>query len=114
MDSMMVQQIAAQVIMMALTGVVGWLGGKLKGVKTERERREQEQEQATVQTKAMLKLLLYYQLRELFNTYVVDKKPISSADKREIEELYGMYHDTLSGNGEGTRMYKELMELKTE
>ena len=110
---MIITQIIGQLAMMAITGIAGWLGGKLKGAKTEREQHQQQATEERDQMRAMVRLLLYYRLHDLFEEHVVDQEAISSSDKREIEELYNYYHDTLHGNGEGTRMYRELMDLKT-
>lgn len=113
MDEMMVSQIAGQLAIMVLTGVASWMGGKFKGMHKERELQQQKSERERDQTRAMLRLLIYYQLKNLFSKYVVEGAQIASSDKHEIEEIYTYYHDTLGGNGEGTRMYKELMALKT-
>ena len=32
-------------------------------------------------------------------------------EKKEIAEIYTIYHDKLSGNGNGERYYKEIIEL---
>lgn len=108
MDTMMLVQTVGQLAMMALTGIAGWLGGKIKTLKAQQE---QKDAQAKL-TQQMLKMLLFYRLRDLYTDYVTDGKPVSSAEKKDIEELYELYHDELGGNGEGTRMYNELMQLK--
>lgn len=114
MDDMFVAQLAGQLAMMALTGVAGWLGGKLKGMRNAHEEEQAKTAEERDQTRAMLRLLMDYRLRDMFDEYVVRGEGISIADKHEIEVVYEYYHDTLGGNGEGTRMYKELMALKTE
>ena len=55
---------------------------------------------------------------ELFDTLhnwriilVVHKGWASTAEKREVEEIYRIYHDKLNGNGQGERYYNEIMEL---
>ena len=55
---------------------------------------------------------------ELFDTLhnwrvalVVHRKWASPAEKREIEEIYRIYHDDLKGNGQGERYYNEIMAL---
>lgn len=102
-----------QLLMMALSGAIGWLGGKLKEARASRSEQEERETRERDQTRAILRLLLYYRLCDLFDTYVVRGEAISSAEKHEIEEVYTYYHDTLGGNGEGMRMYNELMALKT-
>ena len=113
-DGSALSGIAAQLLMMALSGAVGWLGGKIKGAaKERREQRERTDEERDAMRSSM-RLLLFYRLKDLFEEYVVRGAEITSADKHEIEELYEIYHGEYSGNGEGTRMYRELMDLKTE
>ena len=55
---------------------------------------------------------------ELFDTLhtwrgilVIQKKWASAAEKREVEEIYHIYHDELKGNGQGERYYQEIMAL---
>lgn len=55
---------------------------------------------------------------ELFDTIhhwrtilVVNKQWASPAEKREVEELFRIYHDSLKGNGQGERYYNEIMAL---
>lgn len=104
--------IMPQILMMVLSGVVGWLGGKIKGAAKEREEARKRTNMERDDIRSIQRLLLYYRLHDLFDEYVVDGADISSADKHEIEEVYNYYHN-LGGNGEGSRMYRELMALKT-
>lgn len=101
-----------QIAPMAVTGLVGWLGGKIKGAAKERELRSAQEAKERDDTRAIVRLLLYYRLKDMFASYVLDHAEISSADKHEVEEIYRYYHDGLGGNGEGTRMYREIMELQ--
>lgn len=101
-----------QLGMMALTGAAGWLGGKIKGAAKEREQRSEREARERDDTRAIVRLLLYYRLKDMFTNYVINNAEISSADKHEVEEIYRYYHDGLGGNGEGTRMYREIMELQ--
>ena len=55
---------------------------------------------------------------ELFDTLyhwkkilVDDRKWASEAEKREVKEIYEVYHDGLKGNGQGEVYYKEIMAL---
>ena len=55
---------------------------------------------------------------ELFDTLhswrinlVIQKKWASPSEKREVEEVYRVYHDELHGNGQGERYYNEIMTL---
>lgn len=104
--------IMPQILMMVLSGVVGWLGGKIKGAAKEREEARKRTNMERDDIRSIQRLLLYYRLHDLFDEYVVDGADISSADKHEIEEVYNYYHN-LGGNGEGSRMYRELMNLRT-
>ena len=103
--------IVAQLVMMILTGVASWLGGKIRGAAAERKKREEKEEQEKHTSREVQRLLLFYRLKDLYTDYVINAKPITSSDKHEIEEAYTYYHN-LGGNGEGTRMYGKMMELK--
>lgn len=55
---------------------------------------------------------------ELFDTLyhwkkilVDDRGWASEAEKREVKEIYEVYHDGLKGNGQGEVYYKEIMQL---
>lgn len=109
-----IDQILTQLLIMAVTGVASALGGWLKGQSAERRKRSEETNSERDSIRAMLRLLLYFRLKDLFDKHVVGGEGITSAEKHEIEELYSYYHDTLNGNSEGTRMYNELMALRTE
>lgn len=111
-DTGFLMQLVLQLLMMALTGAVGWLGGKIKGAAKEREESRARDSKERDDIRSIQRLLLYYRLKDLFDEYVVNGDSISSADKHEVEEVYNHYHD-LGGNGEGSRMYKEIMNLRT-
>lgn len=55
---------------------------------------------------------------ELFDTLhnwrvilVVEKKWASAAEKKEVENIWEVYHEELGGNGQGERYYNEIMAL---
>lgn len=55
---------------------------------------------------------------ELFDTLhnqrmflVVNKKWASAAEKKEIKDIWEVYHEELGGNGQGEVYYKEIMAL---
>ena len=55
---------------------------------------------------------------ELFNTLYNWKKRLvdargwaSEPEKKEVKEIYEVYHDGLKGNGQGEVYYKQVMEL---
>lgn len=110
----MLANLAIQVLMMALTGIAGWLGGKLKGAARARAEERERSDSERDSNRAVLRLLLFYRLKDLFDQYVVRGDSITAADKHEVEELYEHYHTDLGGNGEGTRMFKAIIDLKTE
>lgn len=106
-------QLAGQLAVMAVTGLAGWLAGRLREARrTAREDREREVRERD-ESRSMMRLLYFYRLNDLFKQYVVAGDDISAAEKHEVEEVYHYYHDALGGNGEGTRMFNEIMALKT-
>ena len=113
MTDQLTTMICAQVIMMALSGAVGWLSGKIKGAQSEREKSKQEDAAERDRSRDIQRILLFHKIQDLFEDHVIREDAVTSAEKREIEELYNLYRQ-LGGNGEGERMYKELMALKTK
>lgn len=110
--SEMIARFALDITLMVLTGAVGWLRGKIAGAAKERREADAKTHAERDQSRAATRLLLWYRLKDLFDQYVVDGAPMSGGDKHEIEEVYKLYKE-FGGNGEGTRMYHALMELKT-
>ena len=58
---------------------------------------------------------------ELFNTLYNWKKRLvdargwaSEPEKKEVKEIFEVYHDGLKGNGQGEVYYKQVMELPEE
>ena len=106
-------QIVTQLVIMAATAAASGALGWLKGQNEERKKRQEESNRERDDNRAILRMLIFFQLKTLFDRHVVGGEDITSAEKHEIEELYSYYHDTLKGNSEGTRMYNELMSLRT-
>lgn len=57
-------------------------------------------------------------MMELFDTLhswrtelVVERKWASPSEKREVENIFNIYHHGLHGNGQGVRYYNEIMSL---
>ena len=55
---------------------------------------------------------------ELFDTLhnqrmflVVNKKWASAAEKKEVKDIWQVYHEELGGNGQGEHYYNEIMAL---
>ena len=114
MDYELVMQLLMSLAFPAVSAIAGWFAGKIKGSAAERKAKQQEQQQERDENRAMFRWVFDFQLRDFYHRYVVRGDEITTAEKHEIETIYGYYHDTLGGNGEGTRMYKALMALKTE
>lgn len=109
-----VQTAVVWAVTTALSAACGWFGGRIKGAANERGRKEAQRERDRDETRSTLRILLYFRLCDLFERYVSseDPAPISSAQKHEVEELYTLYKG-VGGNGEGSRKYRILMDLKT-
>lgn len=57
-----------------------------------------------------MRSILRRELKIMHRQYVIKGEPISIDDKDEATEIYTAYHD-LGGNGTGTHMYHDIMEL---
>ena len=58
---------------------------------------------------------------ELFDTLynwkkilVDERKWASAAEKREVNDIYSVYHDGLNGNGQGKVYFEQIMALPEE
>lgn len=57
------------------------------------------------------KMELFETLHNWRELLVVKRGWASPEEKKEITEIYIIYHDKLNGNGNGERYYKEIIEL---
>lgn len=57
------------------------------------------------------KMELFETLHNWFVLLVVKRGWASPEEKKEVEEIYIIYHNQLNGNGNGERYYKEIIEL---
>lgn len=57
-----------------------------------------------------MRSILRRELKIMHRHHVIKGEPISIDDKDEATEIYTAYHD-LGGNGTGTHMYHDIMEL---
>lgn len=64
-------------------------------------------------TRKGIRALLRADLIRLYNKYHDDLKYCPIYVKQSLEDEYKQYH-ALKGNGVGTKLYEELMELPTE
>ena len=78
-------------------------------------------ELTTVATSSIANSKSIQELNEIKALYLGKKSPLSEImskmrelsveEKKEVEEIYTIYHDELHGNGNGERYYKEIMAL---
>lgn len=99
--------IAPQLLMMALTGVAGWLGGKVKGAAKEREREDAKREEERKYIIVGMRELMRSKLYSMHERYVVNGNPMPYEEKEHEEFVYQVYHG-LGGNGTGTHIHQEL------
>ena len=57
------------------------------------------------------KMELFETLHNWFVLLVVKRGWASPEEKKEVEEIYVIYHNQLSGNGNGERYYNEIIAL---
>lgn len=57
------------------------------------------------------KMELFETLHNWHELLVVKRGWATSLEKKEVEEIYTIYHDELNGNGNGERYYKEIIAL---
>ena len=57
------------------------------------------------------KMELFETLHNWFVLLVIKRGWASPEEKKEVEEIYVIYHNQLSGNGNGERYYKEIIAL---
>lgn len=104
----MLAQLLLQLLMMVVTALCGWLGGRIRGAANEREERARQTSVERDLYRKTMRALLRFCLTDLHRRYVVEGRPCTAADKQWAQEIYELYH-ALGGNGSGTRMYEEIM-----
>lgn len=101
--------IGMQVLMMVVTTVLGWALGALREKAKAAKENKAELNRERDTARSADRLLLFYRLTDLHQTYVVEGKPCPPTAKESAQEVYDLYH-ALGGNGAGTQMYTELMQ----
>lgn len=87
------------IVTAALAASIGYLTAKMRNAtKTERA------------MQSGMRSIMRRELKLIHRYHVIERKPISVDDKDEVSDIYSAYHD-LGGNGTGTHMYQEIMEL---
>lgn len=64
-------------------------------------------------SRAGIRALLRAEIIRVYNKYHDDKEYCPIYVKQAIEDIYRQYH-AMKGNGVGTHLYKEIMNLPTE
>jgi len=57
------------------------------------------------------KMELFETLHNMRDRLVVREGIATALDKKEAEEVFRLYHDSLGGNGQGERYYQEIIAL---
>lgn len=57
------------------------------------------------------KMELFETLHNWHQLLVVKRGWATALEKKEVEEIFTIYHDELNGNGNGERYYKEILAL---
>ena len=57
------------------------------------------------------KMELFDTLYNWKKTLVDERQWASAAEKREVQEIYSVYHDGLKGNGQGKVYFEQIMQL---
>lgn len=57
------------------------------------------------------KMELFETLHNWHELLVVKRGWATALEKKEVEEIYTIYHDKLEGNGNGERYYKDILAL---
>lgn len=57
------------------------------------------------------KMELFETLHNWRQLLVIKRGWATAEEKKEVDEIYTIYHDELNGNGNGERYYKEILEL---
>lgn len=87
------------IVTTVLAAIVSYLAARIKYTAKE-----------DVAMKSGMRSMLRRELKIMHRQHVINGSPVSIDDKDEATEIYTAYHD-LGGNGTGTRIYNEIMEL---
>lgn len=95
----------------ALSAAVGWLSARLKA-RRERDATREGEERATREALcAGVRSLLRCELVRSHRDHCIRGDPLTIEDREYVERTYEAYHG-LGGNGVGTLLYEELMEME--
>ncbi len=95
----------------ALSAAVGWLSARLKA-RRERDSDRERQERETMEAlRRGVRSLLRCELVRSHRDHCIRGDPMSIEDREYVARTYEAYHE-LGGNGVGTLLYEELMEME--
>lgn len=102
-------QVGGALLVSAITGVMGALVREVWALRKERQEKAIEEEAERGRRRKALKALLKFQLHRSWQYHTGNG--FMPANEMSLQtELYEAYHD-MGGNGTGTKLYNEMMEL---
>ena len=99
-------QVVTSVVMAAVTGVAGYVGGKYKEARARREREDMRIDQLCDGMRSVLRSNLV----TAYDRHVTCGVPLSIEDYENLEKSYQAYHG-LEGNGVGTKMWDAIKKV---
>mgnify|MGYP006898303014 CR=1 FL=1 len=114
MDDQFIAQLATQLALMAMSGLLGWAASAIKAAHRDHMDDKREYEQRLKADRDVVQLLLYYRLKDEYHVHIGKGVPMTPAARRDIDRMYHLYHEMYGGNGGGTAMYERLCELPIE
>ncbi len=108
------EKLVWEIIAYVATTLLGIFFTWLKATQKARKQQQQKLGKDFDIMRETCKYALFSLLKESYNHYVKDLKYCNIENKKEIEEMYRLYHDGLKGNGMGTKMYETIMDLPND
>jgi hypothetical protein len=105
-----VESITSAAVTAIVTGIISALIGSVVSTLKLQRKAMREQDEATQVIHAGLKELLWAELRKV-HADAVAQGGLSIEDRQHLENVYSAYHDGAHGNGTGTRLYRDAMNL---
>lgn len=104
-----ITEVLKYLIPVILSFVVGWLSGKIKKVKQQKQAEDDEKYAVLLVVKYVAKRMIIDDCR-----FYIEQGFITPKELKDLKDLWNTYHNQLGGNGEGEEYFNKALKLEVK